>query len=222
MSVLSLATLFGLGDDASNIEGKITVYTPTSMEWFNSVNGPIAPLTFMATTYSIPASNLQTNDVVFRGNHYPLPKPGDAGVQKTVEVTFRVDKYWRIYNQLRAWKELIYNASYNSLENLESDTFVDDVDPVTHLAPYRGKMMISTINSRNISTGEFWTFEGVYPKTLGDVSFNQASTGEIQTCTVTFEFFKMSDVHNAVANSVTSLGVARSATSQVADAVTVV
>lgn len=184
MSISALNSLYELGDDATNIQGMVYILPPESTEGDNAY-GATASLVFRATTYTIPSTQTKTVEFGYRGSKYERMIPGDSEDTKTLTITFRVDKYWKVYDQLRAWKNNIFNATSTS------GIAAEDVNAITGSAPNRSTIVIKTIDGRGEETGEVWTFERAYITSLSSIQFDQTSTGTPLTASATFDFVKL-------------------------------
>lgn len=191
MSVTTrLSEIFAQGDDALNTEGVIMIaedgatrpengIVSTSADNSNII-GPSSALTFRATTFSAPETKVSTQEIGFRGDKFTRPKAGNSGDGHTMELTFRVDKYWKIYNALREWKNKISN-NYTGIMYGDS------------ASSNRKTIFIDTLDANGEETGEHWTLNKAFIKSLGEVAMDQASEGDAITTSVTFGFLTMSN-----------------------------
>lgn len=185
MPVSALNSLFNLGDDASSIQCMVYINKPSTVEGAH-VYGLDSNLEFRATTYSLPSTNTKTVTHTYRGSTYEKPVAGDSDDTKTLTLTFRCDKYWRIYHELRKWKEAIYNSQP------EGGVLAEDTNPVTGLSPNRTDIVVKTIDSAGEETGQVFVYEKAYITSIPQVSFDQSSTSPTPIAlAVTFDYFKV-------------------------------
>lgn len=195
MAVTSrLYQIFEQGDDALNNEGVIMIAdegttrpslaeTSTSADNSNII-GPSSAFVFRATRFQIPETKVHTYTVSFRGDKFTKPTTGNNEDSIELTVTFRIDKYWKIYNRLREWKNREAN-SYTGISYGDS-------------APSNRKTIyIDTVDSLGEYTGEHWTFTKCFIKNLSEVEFDQsANSEEPLECSVTFGFLTVDHLHD--------------------------
>ena len=185
-------TIFQFGEDALNNEASISIDTSTlTIPGLGEIIG-MDELKFRAIEFSVPEKEIATYDQSYKGFTIQRWKAG-TGMNRTVDVTFRIDKYWKVYRFLRGWMEAI--------SDLEGDgSFYPDVSDGSLL---RTTMTIQQIantldangDSSETIVGNGWVFTGVWPRTMPQISFNTTEGGSQQTISVTFGFlnYKMGD-----------------------------
>lgn len=185
MAVAPIYSLFNLGDDAMNTEGMVYIIAPPSIDSDGDTFGASSPLMFRATTYSIPQTGVTMHEFTYRGSNYSKPIPGNPDT-KQFTVTFRADKYWKIYDQLRQWKEKIFDATSTG------GTLAEDTNAITGVSNNRGTIILKTLDSKGEETGETFTFENAYITSLSEVAFNQAAgTATPLTIEATFDYVEV-------------------------------
>lgn len=189
-----LMDIFELGDDALDTEGVVMITdeggdTSSSLTQSDTDNsniyGTASALTFRATAYTIPAMNIATYTVNYRGDKFTRPKAGNSADTLTMTISFRVDKYWKIYNALRKWKNSVAN-NYTGVDYGDS------------ASSNRKIIYISTVDSMGNETGEHWTFRKAIITQLNAINLDQASDGTPITATATFAFLTVDHDHTDV------------------------
>lgn len=154
-------TIYSMGDDALSNAASMTIATLPGI--FDTVED----LQLRIKTFDIPEYSVKFYEVTYKGEKIEKPKPGND-VDKTVSVSFRLDKQWKCYNLLKKWGQAIYNHE-------AGDTGLGDVDGVT-----RTTIIIKADN------GPTWTFMGAIFSKLSNISFDTTSEGD--PIEVTFDF----------------------------------
>lgn len=194
ITTTNLSGLYALGDMALNTEGTVVIVdeangiagaslsATAALEAVNFNALGISAITFRATRFNIPSLNIQTDTINFRGNKYSKPKSGDSKDDKNLSVTYRVDKYWKLYSQLKAWKNLIYDEYTGVWGGLD-------------MAGARKTVYVYTMDANGLFTGESWRFVHAYPTNIGKVDFDQSAEGTPISNTVQFSFFQSEYKH---------------------------
>lgn len=190
-----VSTIFAYGEDALNTEASITLQLPSFLR-LDDLDGA---LTFRATGFKTPEVEIKTFTQNYRGYQVERWKPGrDA---RTTDVTFRIDRYWRVYDALYDWSNQIVNLETGSsyIDPLsKTDTSVGTILASAMglgvLDSLRGTMSIVQETSTGDIVGKGWTYYGVWPKVIPSIDFDTSSDGTPITVTVTFgySYFKRS------------------------------
>ena len=181
-------TIFQYGEDALNNESTIHID-------IGSLGGNLGSyvesgaLDFRATEFSVPEREIATYDQTYKGFTIQRWKPGTES-DRTVSITFRVDKYWRVYRFLASWQQAISDlegdGSYfpDSSDNsiLRTTMTIQQLARVTDINGVRSEEIVAP----------GWVFTGVWPRSLPSVSFDNTSAGEAVTIEVAFAFLNMS------------------------------
>lgn len=171
---MSLNAIFAMGDDAMNTEGYVTI-RPLS---FMSKTGN---LYFRATSYAIPEFKTELQTVNFMTDAVGIPKPC-GNMEGEFNLTFRADKYYLIYCELLRWKRLISDNKYSTAFPFSSNLSTSFFDYMTT------DILVNTQDTRGIATSTGWRFTEAFPVSIGQIQFNQASTGEPIEITVGFHY----------------------------------
>lgn len=181
-------TIFQFGEDALNNEANITIdISSLGVPSLKDIIGQ-DELKFRATGFNVPEKHVLTYDQQYKGFTIQRWKAG-TDMTREFTVTFRVDKYWKIYRFLRAWMEFI--------SNVEGDGayFPDASDNSILRTTATIEQIIKTLNSSGAVSETIanngWIFSGVFPKSLPDISFDTTSEGDQITIDVTFGFLNL-------------------------------
>ena len=190
-----VSTIFAYGEDALNTEASITLQLPSFLR-LDDLDGA---LTFRATGFKTPEVEIKTFTQNYRGYQIERWKPGrDA---RTTDVTFRIDRYWRVYDALYDWSNQIVNLETGSsyidpLSKADTSFGVTLASAVGLgvLDSLRGTMTIMQETSTGDIVGKGWTYYGIWPKVIPSIDFDASSDGAPITVTVTFgySYFKRS------------------------------
>lgn len=136
--------------------------------------------TMRVKTVDIPAQEISTYDVWKAGRRAERVS-GNNETSYDVEVTYRHDKHFRCYKGLTAWKQYIQD---NVTGFMGSDSGVDGTAGVS---TFRYPITIHALSNNTdfsipVAT---WTLIGAFPKTIGDISFDDES-GDPLEGSVTF------------------------------------
>jgi hypothetical protein len=165
---------FKMGDDAVDNEGMI-VFEPLSFM------ANAEALQFRISNFDIPEFSQDSYVVHYKTQEFEKPK-GNITTPKEFTFTFRVDKYWTIYDELMTWKQLIGND--------DTGAVAEDVSPLTASSSLRTNFSVFPMDSNGTVTYKGWKFTNAWIKNLGSVSFDQTSTGEVLNVSVTLSFVK--------------------------------
>ena len=163
-----------LGDDALDSEGQI-VFNPLS---FFTV---LEPLQFRITNFDIPEFSHGEYTVKYKSQEFTKPN-GSITTPHDFTFSFRVDKYWAVYQDLLLWKQMISNDNTGAI--------AEDISPVTGESAIRTDFSVMTIDSNGIVTSQGWKFTGGWLKNLGSVSFDQSADGSPIIVSATIGFIK--------------------------------
>ena len=167
-------TIYNLGDDALSNQGIITFEPLPFMPQMESMQ-------FRITDFSIPDFTVGSYTVRYKTQQFTKPN-GSFESGNTFTFNFRVDKYYQIYQNLMTWKQLLANDQTGGM--------AEDVSSTTGQASLRVNFSVSTLDANNTVTSPGWVFTNAFLKTLGGISFDQASEGDPIMCAVTLEYVK--------------------------------
>ena len=189
-----LDTIFQYGEDALDNEAVVNILLPN----FLILEDFTEKLSFRAIEFSAPEYNIRTLTQKYRGYEISRWIPGTETARETT-VKFRIDKYWSVYDTLLTWAKQI--------SNLEEGTFAKDVLPSSSEESFgevigrgllegfgigsnslRATMTIQQENVAGDILGNGWKFEGVWPKSISEVSFNNAGDGTPMDVSVVFSY----------------------------------
>lgn len=176
-------TIYQYGEDALNNEA--TIQIDTSLLVIPNLVAPVeeGALNFRATSFSVPAYEVSTYEQSYKGFSIQRWKPG-TGMTREVSITFRIDKYWKVYDFLKTWLTCI--------SDIERDGAVFPDVSENGLRTNITIQQIANLAKGEKIVGKGWVFTGVFPKNIGEVSFDTTAEGETQTVSVTFGFIGVS------------------------------
>lgn len=178
-------TIFQFGEDALNNEASISIdISSLGVPTLKDLIGQ-DELKFRATTFSVPEKRIRTYTQSYKGFEIERWKSGTE-MSRELSITFRVDKYWRVYRFLRGWMQAI--------SDIEGDGsyYPDASDNSILRTTATIQQVINTLNA-NGDTSEAivnngWVFTGVWPKALPDIEFDTTDEGSQITVACTFGF----------------------------------
>ena len=184
-----VSTIFAYGEDALNNEASVTLQLPSFLK-LDNLDGM---LTFRATGCKTPEVEIPSFTQNYRGYQIERWKPGREA--RTTDITFRVDKYWRVYDALYDWSNIISDlesgGSFADSLNRVSNTFQDLVQVVSgigNLNSLRGTLFVNQTNVSGDTLGKGWTYEGIWPKSIPSIDFDTTNDGTPLELTVTFGY----------------------------------
>lgn len=169
-----LDILYKMGDDALDNEGMIVIEPLPFMT-------TTEPLQFRISNFDIPEFALGAYTVRYKTQEMEKPS-GSITTSKDFSFTFRVDKYWTIYDDLLVWKQLGGNE--------DTGAVAEDVNSLTGKSALRTNFSVFPVDSNGVVTYKGWKFTNAWMKTLGGVSFDQIGSGEPITITVNLSYVK--------------------------------
>jgi len=154
------------GGGARNNQFKVTMPFPG----YAQVGGEIEDLAFLCKSTSLPAMNIGTVAVPFRGRSIKIA--GDRTIPNW-SITVLNDTDFKLRNAFERWQNGINNMTDNEgLTNpvdYQVDAFIDHLD-------------------RNGNTIKSYTLRGAFPTGISDISLDFAETTDIEEFGVTFEY----------------------------------
>jgi hypothetical protein len=166
-----IETVFRLGDDALDNQGEIVI-TPIA------IFGQEDPIRMRITSFDIPEFAVGSYEVNYKTQKFTKPT-GRVSETNAFTFSFRADKYWAIYNALLAWKM--------SISNDRTGVVSEDVS-ISGASPYRTDFTVMVRDSAGVVTNLGWQFTHAFIKSLGSISFDNASDGQPITVSVTLEY----------------------------------
>ena len=184
-----VSTIFAYGEDALNNEVSVTLQLPAILK-LDDLDGM---LTFRATGVQSPEVEIKTHTQSFRGYQIERWKPGREA--KTTDVTFRIDKYWRVYDALYDWSNLIVDLEQGTMyadtlrkNTLDFSNLMTSAFGIGTAESLRGTLFINQENVSKDVLGKGWTYKGVFPKNIPAISFDATNEGTPVDVTVTFGY----------------------------------
>jgi len=154
------------GGGARKNQFKVTMPFPG----YAQVGGETEELAFLCQTASIPAMNINTSTVYFRG------RPIYLAADRTFEpwtITVLNDTNFRLRDAFERWQNGINNMSDNEgLVNpvdYQVDAFVDHLD-------------------RNGATIKSYTLRGCFPTSVGSIGLDMGETNDVETFECSFRY----------------------------------
>lgn len=168
---MSIEQILQLGDDA--IANSWEIILPP----FPGAIDPISTA-LRITDLTIPGISVGNYDIEYKTQKFTKPN-GKITTTNTFDFTFRIDKYWKVYEGLENWLNLIGN----------NESGIMSPDVVTGLPSLiRIPIDVIPIDSNGVVTKKGWSFTGCWLKELDGVTFNQSGT--VLTAKATFDFIK--------------------------------
>ena len=145
--------------------------------------GAIDPIStnFRIQNFTIPATGVETYEIHWKTQKMTKPS-GKVTMDNSFSFSFRVDKYWEIYNGLKNWKNIIADTRYGTMTP----------DNIKGVSAIRVPIVIISSDANGIPTGGKWIFEGSFIKELGEVAFDYTS-GEPIEVDVTMNYMVLQD-----------------------------
>lgn len=166
-------TIYSFGEDALDYESSIVINFPDAL----GASGLMGAVNFRAVSYSVPEYSIATYQQTYKGFTFDRWKAG-TDTERSFTIQFRMDKYFQIYDQLLTWAK--------ACSDITTGMAAPDVSDI-----FRGSVSImQTDNLGNIlSTG--WVFDGVWPRRIGEVAYDNTSDGSQINVDVEFRFRTM-------------------------------
>jgi hypothetical protein len=164
MGGLLLDTMALFGEDAlSNHFQMIIPSFPNVLQLPN--------LNMRVLSVEIPDQTIDTYDLTKRGKKFSRPS-GLSEQEKTFTFTYRVDKYFQVYQGISQWLAYIQNPVTLAMAS--------DSGPLGAGGPstYRVPIIINGLDTNDIITN-VWTFTGCFPTTQDGISFEEESSDPI-------------------------------------------
>lgn len=183
LSTLSLVsghidTVFAAGDDALQNQFALEI-TPLGAI-FNLQD----PLKIRTVTCNIPNFAIGTYTVDYKTQKYTKPS-GKIETPNEFTFSFRVDKYWAVYQALLAWKRFIADEVTGAM--------AEDVSALSGRSSFRTDIIVHPIDSNDVITYAGWKFHQAWPSNLDQIQLDQAN-GEPVVLPVTVQFLKMTPI----------------------------
>ena len=142
----------------------------------------LANLNMRILTASIPEQIIGTYDITKRGKKMTRPS-GVSEQDKTFSFTYRVDKYFQVYQGISQWLAYIQNPMTMAMA---SDSGLLGVGgPSTFRVP----IIIQGLDTNDIITN-IWSFTGCWPSSQDGVDFNEEG-GDPIVKTVTMQYINL-------------------------------
>ena len=192
-------TIFQYGEDALDNEATVNIVLP----YFLVLEDFTRKLNFRATEFSVPEYNIRTLTQKYRGYEVIRWKPGTDTAREVI-VKFRIDRYWSVYDTLLTWAKQISNLEEGTYAKdvISGSTETSSVGSVIEGAAkesfgigndsLRASMTIQQENIMGDVLGNGWKFDGIWPKTIQEVTFSASSDGTPIEVPVTFSYLTCS------------------------------
>ena len=181
-------TIFQYGEDALNNEASISIdVSALGVQALKDIIGE-DELKFRATGFSVPQKSILTYDQPYKGFTIQRWKAGtDLDRQETI--TFRLDKYWRVYRFFRTWMEAISNLEGTG--EYYPDSSDNSILRTSMTIQQTANTLDANGNTSETIIAPGWVFTGVWPRSIAEVSFDNTDEGSAQTVDVTFGFINV-------------------------------
>lgn len=166
--------IYAQGDDALSNAGKI-IFEP--LPFFPNMEA----MQFRISNFDIPEFTVGSYEVTYKTQKFTKPS-GRIESGNSFTFSFRMDKYYQVYQNLMAWKQLLANDGTGAM--------AEDVNSLNSTAALRTNFSVQTEDANGIVTSPGWVFEKAFLKSIGSLSFDQTSGGDPITCSVTLEYVK--------------------------------
>lgn len=172
---MSIATIQNLGDDALTNLFDMEIGTVPFLPNLQST-------VLRVQNISIPETGANTYEVHYKTQVFTKPA-GKVNAPNEFSFEFRVDRNWLIYKGFVAWKNAVANTYSGEIgsDGPNSDIRV----PISVWAVGGDGLRPSGVG--------VWRFEGCYPTSVGEVSFDYTS-GDPITVSVTMNYLRLNDV----------------------------
>lgn len=169
---MAIDSIYNLGDDSLSTEWQVVI--PTFPGVLDLANIP-----FRVTELTLPGYSVDTYIIDYKTQKFTKPK-AKITTPTSFSFTFRIDKYWQVYESFEAW--------LNYIGNNDTGVMTPDMALPGGSSLIRIPIDVIPIDSAGTVTKKGWTFVNSYIKSLDGVTFNQ--TGEVLTAKAEFEYLK--------------------------------
>lgn len=188
--MLVVRTIFSLGEDALDNEYSVNIFLPS----FLAVLSVDSLVNFRATNVTIPEYPIETVEQYYRGYKIETWSPV-SNMEKTLSLSFKIDKFYRVYDILLEWLKQIVDPEVGSSAP-DTDRSRGDIDASNMFTKTLGKGVRTTLQivQDNVSGDRLsrgWTFYGVFPKKISSISLDGTSEGTPIKVDVDFSFLTM-------------------------------
>ncbi len=170
---MSIDTVYAVADDA--LENQFEVIIPPFPGVIDISNTMVR-----VTEISVPETKIDVYTIDYKTQKFTKPK-GQNATPNEFSFTFRVDKYWKIYEGFENWLKLIIDQ--------DSGAMSPDVGVPGSSSLIRVPIDVIPVDSNAVVTKKGWTFTGCFINSLDGVTFKQGS-GEVLTAKATMQFIK--------------------------------
>jgi hypothetical protein len=165
--------IFAAGDDALNNEFQLTIPAfPGSIDVANTV--------IRVTSLSFPETSISTYAVDYKTQAFSKPAAKNK-TPNSFSFDFRVDKYWKVYEGIENWLDIILNQSSGAMS---PDIAVGGVSLI------RVPIDIVPVDTNDVVTKKGWTMTGCFPSDLAGIEFTNTGDGTPITAKCTMQFIK--------------------------------
>jgi len=170
----TLDILQTFGEDALSNHFNAIITFPSLIQ-----NAALASLNLRLKSIEIPAQTIGTYEITKRGKK--LTRPNGVSEQgNDFTFTYRVDKYFTVYNAISQWMSFIQNPT-NMAAASDSGSL-----GVGGASEYRAPIIVNGLDANNIITN-IWSFSGCWPSSQDTISFDEES-GDPLEVSVTMQY----------------------------------
>jgi len=168
-------TAYAQGDDALSYEWNMSFGSIPYLDVAVNLN-------VRCTTVDLPTVTLGEYSYDYKSDTVVKPN-GKNTTPKEFSTTFRIDKYWIVYNAFKTWCTSIVSPNGGVA-----------IDSINGNSVIRVPVIITTgmfdSNESFIPTGGLWSFTGCWPKSVGNPTLDTTS-GDPATTTITWGYLKL-------------------------------
>ena len=142
---------------------------------FSMLGTNIAEINMRVLTVDLPSYEIETYEINKRGRKMTRPT-GTMSFTPEISFTFRADKYWRCYNSLMTWMQLIQD---NQTMAMASDSGFEGIGGAS---TYRTDVEVWSLTNltETAKPNNIWVGQGAYPTSIDAVSFEESSGEPIE------------------------------------------
>lgn len=169
---MSIDTIASLGDDA--LQNLFEIVIPTFPGAID-----VQSTMLRITKLSVPEYSINTYTIDYKTQKMTKPA-AKISTPNSFTFSFRVDKYWDVYEGIETWINTIANHETGSMA---ADGLLGVASAI------RVPIDIIPVDANGEITKTGWTFQGCFPSGLSGISFDQSSTEPFEA-QVTMQYIK--------------------------------
>ena len=139
-----------------------------------------AVVDILCKSVSMPEIQQSTIEMSFKG--HKLTYPGRVNQAQSVSMTFYVDEGYQIYDIFKRWIDIMDNKYYGHANATE-----------TSVSEKYGDMTLIAVDYKETTDVKTSLFEGVFPVSISDMSYDATNKDSVQEYTVQFAYFRVTD-----------------------------